>query len=136
MSLAVPARNGTCCATTINVGPSTGSGQLQEVRDGYFYYYANKSVSIGNITACANDAANPDKRKNTSLPDEERLYKFKLSVKPTCDGKSKLNVKQEQARPLTQIRTRRLPRCAFGAVVNTHIAAKYPASTQSTVESP
>ena len=105
MSLAVPARNGTCCATTINVGPSRGSGQLHEVRDGYLYYYANKSVSIGNITVCANDAANPDKRKNTSLPDEEKLYTFKLSVKPTCDGESKLNVEQEQARPLTRTHT-------------------------------
>ncbi len=98
-SLAAPTTNSTCCATTIHVGPSSGSGQLMELRgDGYLHYYTNKTVPIGNITACAIDAANPRMRTNADPPHEE-LYTFKLSVLPTCDGKSNmsLNVKQEQA---------------------------------------
>ncbi len=102
-SLAALTKNGTCCATTIHVGPSRGSGQLQELRDGGLSYYTNKTVPIGNITACATDAANPRKRTNADPPNEE-LYTFKLSVLPTCDGMS-LNVKQEQARPRTRAHT-------------------------------
>ncbi len=81
---------------------------MERRADGYFYYYTNKTVPIGNITACATDAANPRKRTNTGPPDE-KLYTFKLSVLPTCDrdGKSymSLNVKQEQARPRTRAHT-------------------------------
>jgi hypothetical protein len=101
-SLAAPTTNGTCCATTINVGPTIASGQPTELRaDGISYPYANKTVPIGNITACAADAANPGKRTNADRYGEE-LYTFKLSVLPaTCDGIVRLNVTSDQARPRT-----------------------------------
>jgi hypothetical protein len=75
---------------------------MEQRADGYWQYYAKKTVPIGNITACAIDAANPGKRTNADPPNEA-LYTFKLSVLPTCDGKSNmsLNVKQEQARRRT-----------------------------------
>ncbi len=102
-SLATPTKNGTCCATTIHVGPTAASGQPMELRaDGYLYFYANKTVPIGNITACAADAANPGKRTN-SEPRGEELYTFTLSVQPaTCDGIVRLNVTCDQARPRTR----------------------------------
>jgi hypothetical protein len=101
-SLAAPTTNGTCCATTVHVGPTAASGQPMELRaDGYLYYYANKTVPIGNITACAADAANPGKRTNAELHGEE-LLTFKLSVLPaTCDGIVRLNVTCDQACPRT-----------------------------------
>jgi hypothetical protein len=65
----------------------------------FSYYYANKSIPIGSITACAADAANPGNRKNADLPGEE-LYTFKLSTQRTCDGRVSLSVTcdQDQAR--------------------------------------
>ena len=101
----MPTTNGTCCATTIHVGPTIGSGQPMERRaDGYSYYYANKTVPIGNITACAVDAANPGKRTN-SEPHGEELYTFTLSVLPaTCDSIVRLDVTCDQARPRTHAR--------------------------------
>ncbi len=120
-SLAAPATNGTCCATTINVGPTEGWGQpIQLFADGSYSYYTHKNVSIDNITVCATDAANSGKRQNNDDRDEEKGYTFKLSVRPTCgDGKSNmsLRVEQEQARPHTHARTRRLPARGFGPVV-------------------
>ena len=74
---------------------------MERRADGYFYYYTNKTVPIGNITACAIDAANPRMRTNADPPNEE-LYTFKLSVLPaTCDGIVRLNVTCEEARPRT-----------------------------------
>ena len=133
--LAAPPTNGTCCATTIKVGPTEGWGQLIELSaDGSsFRYYTHKNVPIDNITVCATDAANPGKRQNNEGRDEEKGYTFKLSVRPTCGvGKSNmsLRVEQEQARPHTHARTRRLPAHGFGPVVAPmYIALKCPAST-------
>ena len=72
---------------------------MYKTDDGYEYYFANKSIPIGNITACAADAANPGNRKNADLPGEE-LYTFKLSTQRTCDGRVSLSVTcdQDQAR--------------------------------------
>jgi hypothetical protein len=129
-SLAVPTKNGTCCSTTIHVGPSRGSGQLQKQgADGLYYYYAWKTVPVGNITVCAAATANPRKRTNADPPDEE-LYTFKLSVQPTCDRKSNasLNVTQEQACPRT--RTHTALGCSRAQQRRLHrITLKYPSST-------
>ncbi len=124
--LAAPPTNGTCCATTINVGPTEGSGQPIELRaDGSSYtYYNYKNIPIDNITVCATDAANPGKRQTNDGPDEEKGYRFKLSVRPTCDGKSNmsLRVEQEQARPHTHARTHPALACArFRPRGGTHV---------------
>ena len=87
-SLDVPDKNGTCCATTVHVGPTEGPGQPMYVAsDGFWYYFANKSVPIGNITACAADAANPGQRTNTDPNGEER-YTFTLSAERACDERA------------------------------------------------
>jgi hypothetical protein len=98
-SLDVPDKNGTCCATTVHVGPTEGPGQPMYVAsDGFWYYFANKSVPIGNITACAADAANPGQRTNTDPTGEER-YTFTLSAERDCDGNEKLTTKAIEDRP-------------------------------------
>jgi hypothetical protein len=130
--LAAPATNGTCCATTINVGPTEGSDQpIQLFADGSYNNYNYKNVPIDHITVCATDAANPGKRQNNEGRDEEKGYTFKLSVRPTCDdvkSDMSLRVQQEQARPHTRARARRLPARGFGPVVAPmYIALKCPA---------
>jgi hypothetical protein len=106
-SLNVPDKNGTCCATTVHVGPTAGPGQPMYVADdGYFYYYGNKSIPIGNITACATDAANPGQRKNTDPNGEER-YTFALSAERDCDGN--VNLMIQACPPLYPRRARHLP---------------------------
>ena len=108
-SLDVLGKNGTCCATTVHVGPTAGPGQpMYEAADGIFYYFSNKSIPIGNITACAADAANPGRRKNTD-PSGEEHYTFTLSAERACDGKVTLTTTAIQARPpLYPRRPRRL----------------------------
>ena len=59
--------------------------------DGLLHYFPTKSVPIGNITACAADAANPDQRTNTDPNDEER-YTFTLSAERDCDGNVAVNL--------------------------------------------
>ncbi len=83
--LTVPDKNGTCCATTVHVGPTVGPDQPMYEADGYVYYFTNKSTPIGNITACAADAADPGQRTNTDPNGEER-YTFTLSAERDCDG--------------------------------------------------
>jgi hypothetical protein len=109
-SLDVPDKNGTCCATTVHVGPTEGPGQPMYVAsDGFWYYFANKSVPIGNITACAADAANPGQRTNTDPTGEER-YTFTLSAERACDGNVSLTTKAMQAwPPLHHRRSQQLP---------------------------
>jgi hypothetical protein len=92
-SLDVLGKNGTCCATTVHVGPTAGPGQPQYVADGLLYYFPNKSISIGNITACAADAANPGQRTNTD-PNGEEPWAFTLSAERACDGNVSLTVIQ------------------------------------------
>jgi hypothetical protein len=58
---------------------------MYRAADGWLYYYAKKSIPIGDITACAADAANPGQRKNAD-PDGEERYTFTLSVERACDG--------------------------------------------------
>jgi hypothetical protein len=81
-----------------------------------YSYYSNKSIPIGNITVCATNAANPGMRQNKNVPDNEDWFTFKLSVRPTCGGKS-LHVEQQQARPHTHARTRRLLARGFRPVL-------------------
>jgi hypothetical protein len=110
--LATPTTNGTCCAKEIYVGPTCASGQPLELRaDGFLYAWANKTVPIGNITACAADAANPGKRTNPEWRGEQ-LFTFKLSMPAGCDGIRRLNVMSEKARP----RTHALCACLRGRV--------------------
>ena len=92
-SLNVPDKNGTCCATTVHVGPTRGPGQPTYKDGNLLYYFANKSIPIGNITACAADAANPGQRTNTD-PDGEERYTFTLSAQRACDGNASLTVIQ------------------------------------------
>ena len=109
-SLNVPDKNGTCCATTVHVGPAKGPGQPMYVADdGFLYYFTNKSIPIGNITACAANAANPGQRKNTDPNGEER-YTFTLSAERDCDGNVNLTTNAIQASPpLYHRRSQRLP---------------------------
>ena len=87
-SLNVPDKNGTCCATTVLAGPTAGPGQpMYKAADGLLYYFTNKSIPIGNITACAADAANPGQRTNTDPNGEER-YTFTLSAERACDERA------------------------------------------------
>jgi hypothetical protein len=98
-SLSVPEKNGTCCPTTVHVGPTAGPGQpMYEAADGLLYYFTNKSIPIGNITACAADAANPGQRTNTDPTGEER-YTYTLSAERACDGNVSLATKAMQAWP-------------------------------------
>ncbi len=77
--------------------------------DGFLYYYASKSIPIGNITACAANAANPGQRKNTDPNGEER-YTFTLSAERDCDGNVNLTTNAIQAcPPLYLRRARHLP---------------------------
>jgi hypothetical protein len=71
---------------------------MYEAADGIFYYFSNKSIPIGNITACAADAANPGQRTNTDPTGEER-YTFMLSAERACDGNVSLTTKAMQAWP-------------------------------------
>jgi hypothetical protein len=59
--------------------------------DGLLHYFTIKSVPIGNITACAADAANPGQRTNTDPNGEER-YTFTLSAERDCDGNVAVNL--------------------------------------------
>jgi hypothetical protein len=98
-SLDVPDKNGTCCATTIHIGPTQGPGQpMYQAADGLSYYFANKSIPIGSITACAADAANPGQRTNTD-PDGEERFTFTLSVERASDGDVSLTTKAIEAWP-------------------------------------
>ncbi len=95
--LNVPDKNGTCCATTVHVGPTREPGQpLYEAADGLWYYFENKSIPIGNITACAADAADPGQRTNTDPNGEER-YTFTLSAERDCGGNVSLATTSLQA---------------------------------------
>ena len=106
--LNVPDKNGTCCATTVHVGPTRGPGQPTYLAaDGFLRYFGNKSIPIGNITACAADAADPGQRMNTD-PDGEERYEFTLSVERDCDGNVSLTTKAIQACPLLYHRRPRL----------------------------
>ena len=71
---------------------------MYEAADGLFYYSRNRSVPIGNVTACAADAANPGRRKNTDPNGEER-YTFTLSAEHACDGNVSLTAKAIEACP-------------------------------------
>jgi hypothetical protein len=96
-SLNVPDKNGTCCATTVHVGPTAGPGQpVYRADDGSHYYFPNKSIPIGNVTACAVNAADPGQRTNTD-PDGEDRYTFTLSAKRDCDGNMNLTTIAIQA---------------------------------------
>jgi hypothetical protein len=100
-SLDVPDKNGTCCATTVHVGPTQGPGQpTYRAADEFLYYFANKSIPIGDITACAADAANPGQRKNTD-PDGEERFTFTLSAERDhdCSGNVSLTTTAIQAWP-------------------------------------
>jgi hypothetical protein len=113
-SLNVPDKNGTCCATTVHVGPTRGPGQpMYQQADNSLYSFANKSIPIGNITACAADAANPGRRKNTD-PSGEEHYTFTLSAERACDGKVTLTTTAIQARPPLY---RRRPRPALASPI-------------------
>jgi hypothetical protein len=97
--LNVPDKNGTCCPTTVHVGPTRGPGQpLYEAANGFWYYFENKSIPIGNITACAADAADPGQRTNTDPKGEER-YTFTLSMERDCGGNVSLATTLLQAWP-------------------------------------
>ena len=105
--LNVPEKNGTCCATTVHVGPTEGPGQPQyQEADGVLYYFENKSIPIGNITACAADAADPGQRTNTDPNGEER-YTFTLSAERDCDGSVNLTI--QACPPLYHRRALHLP---------------------------
>jgi hypothetical protein len=65
---------------------------------GFLYYFTNKSVPIGNITACAADAANPGQRTNTDPNGEER-FTFTLSMERACAGNVSLTTNAIQACP-------------------------------------
>jgi hypothetical protein len=108
-SLNVPDKNGTCCATTVHVGPTAGPGQPVFAVNDFVHYYGNKSIPIGNITACAANAANPGQRTNTDPNGEER-FTFTLSVERDCDGNVNLTTNAIQAcPPLYHRRARHLP---------------------------
>jgi hypothetical protein len=67
--------------------------------DGLMEYSRAKSIPIGNITACATNAANPGQRKNTDPNGEER-YTFTLSAERACaDGNVSLTTTAIQASP-------------------------------------
>ncbi len=103
--LNVPEKNGTCCATIVHVGPTRGPGQpLYEAANGLWYYFPNKSIPIGNITACAADAANPGQRTSTDPNGEER-YTFTLSAERACDGNVNLTTKAMQEWPNSPMHT-------------------------------
>ena len=107
--LNVPDKNGTCCAMAVHVGPTAGPGQPMYQDGNLLFYFANKSTPIGNITACAADAANPGQRTNTNPTGEER-YTFTLSAERDCDGNVSLITKAIQAcPPLYHRRARHLP---------------------------
>ena len=107
-SLDVPDKNGTCCATTVHVGPTAGPGQpMYQAANGLLYYFANKSIPIGSITACAADAADPGRRTNAELTGEER-YTFTLSAERACDGNVSLTTLQVWP-PLNRRRSQHLP---------------------------
>jgi hypothetical protein len=94
---------------TVHVGPTRGPGQPQYVAGGSLHYFTNKSVPIGNITACAADAANPGQRKNTDQNGEERRT-FTLSAQRACDGNVSLTTTSMQAcPPLHHRRSQHLP---------------------------
>jgi hypothetical protein len=67
-------------------------------KDDYYYFFGNRSIPIGNITACAANAANPGQRKNTD-PDGEERYTFTLSAERDCDGNMSLTSTAIQAWP-------------------------------------
>jgi hypothetical protein len=71
---------------------------MYKAADGFLYYFRNKSIPIGNITACAADAANPGQRKNTDPNGEER-YTFTLTAERDCDGNVTLTTKAMQEWP-------------------------------------
>ena len=97
--LNVPEKNGTCCATTVHVGPTAGPGQPTYVAaNGFSQFFSNKRIPIGNITACAADAANPGQRTNTN-PTGEEHYTFTLSAERDCDGNVSLTTTSLQAWP-------------------------------------
>jgi hypothetical protein len=93
-----PEKNGTCCATTVHVGPTAGPDEERYEADGFLHYFPNKSIPIGNITACAADAANPGQRKNVD-PNGEEHYTFTLSAeRASCsDGNVSLTTAAKQA---------------------------------------
>jgi hypothetical protein len=139
-SLAAPAKNGTCCATIINVGPTVGAGQPGYFNDfGQLTPFSNKTVPMGNITMCAIDAANPGKRKNAEVTGEE-LKTFTLSMPRTCDGNLSLNVKNadKEAHPRTCTHRHTVFTClrTFSTVFSIHFALNYPSSTANHVEYP
>jgi hypothetical protein len=125
--LNVPEKNGTCCATTVHVGPTEGPGQPQyQEADGDLYYFENKSIPIGNITACAADAADPGQRTNTDPNGEER-YTFTFSAERACDGNLSLTLTSTQAwPPLHRRRSQYWPARTFrespiGVLYNTYV---------------
>ena len=71
---------------------------MYQQADNSLYSVANKSIPIGNITACAADAANPGQRTNTDPNGEER-YTFTLSAERDCDGNVSLTTTSLQAWP-------------------------------------
>ena len=77
--------------------------------DGFLYSFPNKSIPIGNITACAADAADPGRRTNTD-PDGEERYTFTLSLERDCSGNVNLTTTARQAwPPLCHRRSQHLP---------------------------
>jgi hypothetical protein len=93
-SLTIPDKRGTCCATSINIGPTVGAGQ-PTILAGGLRYLTEKSIPVGNITVCATDAANPGMRKNSD-PNGEELFEFTLSMVRGCDRKVSLNAMSAQ----------------------------------------
>ncbi len=94
---------------TVHVGPTKGPGQRMYQDGSFLYHFTNKSVPIGNITACAADAANPGQRANTDPTGEER-YTFTLSIERDCDGNVSLTTTSLQAcPPLHHRRSQHLP---------------------------
>jgi hypothetical protein len=82
---------------------------MYQAADGFFYYFKNKSIPIGTITACAADAADPGQRTNTDPTGEER-YTFTLSAERDCDGNVGLTTTSLQAWPfLYHRRSQHLP---------------------------
>ena len=71
---------------------------MYQQADNSIYSFANKSIPIGNITACAADAANPGQRTNTDQTGEEH-YTFTLSAERDCDGNEKLTTKAIEDSP-------------------------------------
>jgi hypothetical protein len=109
--LNVPDKNGTCCATTVHVGPTKGPGQpMYLAADGLLSYFANKSIPIGSITTCTADAANPGQRTNTDPNGEER-YTFTLSMERDCGGNVSLATTSsiQACSPLHHRRSQHLP---------------------------